>query len=111
MTRIVFTAAALSFCFMTALVNAEPQANAPADMKLTDDQCVMIWKQAHAADKAPAETEMLSLDAVRPFLKDVAKADVDRDKLISTGEWADACKAGLVMSAPEIPADKTPDAR
>lgn len=103
-----FLIATAVFIHGLTLAEAEPQANAPADMKLTDEQCVTIWKQAHAADKATPETETLSLDAVQPYVKDVAKVDLDRDKLISTKEWADACKAGLVMSAPAVPAEKVP---
>lgn len=106
MNRFLLTATGLSLILMTALVNAEPQVNAPADMKLTDEQCVALWKQAEAADTVKAEPEALPVDVVRPFVKDLTKTDTDGSKTISTKEWAAACEAGFVMPAPTAPAEK-----
>lgn len=106
MTHFLLTAAGLSLLLMTAFVNAEPQANAPSDMKMTDDQCVVIWKQAEAADTVKADPDALPLDAVRPYIKDLMKADPDANGLISTKEWAAACKAGLVTTSPAVPPEQ-----
>jgi hypothetical protein len=112
MTRFLLTAAGLSFVFTAALVKAEPQANAPDDMKLTDDQCVMIWTQAEAADTVKAEPDAVPLDVVRPYVKDVTKMDPDKSGTVSTKEWADACKSGFVMTpAAAAPADGAPQTR
>ena len=107
MNPYLLTATGLSLLLMTVLVNAaEPQVNVPADMKITNEQCVTIWKQAEAADKVKAEPEALPVDVVRPFVKDVTKTDTDGSRTISTKEWAAACEAGLVMTSPAVPADK-----
>ena len=96
----------LSLLLMTALVQAEPQANAPSDMKLTDEQCVTIWKKAEAADTAKVDPEALPVEVVRPFVKDVTKTDSDKSGTVSTKEWADACKIGLVTTGPAAPPDQ-----
>ena len=112
MNSFLVTAAGLSLVLMTALVQAEPQVNAPSDMKLTDEQCVTIWKQAAAAGTAKADPEAVPLDAVRPYVKDVVKTDTDKSGTVSTKEWADACKAGFVMTpAAAAPADAAPQTR
>lgn len=97
MNAFLLTAAGLSLLLMTALVQAEPQGNAPADMKLTDDQCITLWKQA-ATGQPDGET--IPAAAAAPYVKDLSKADTDKDGKVSTKEWADACKGGVVTSAP-----------
>lgn len=110
MNRFLITATGLSLIFMSVLVNAaEPQINVPADMKVTDEQCVTLWKQAEAADTAKADPEAVPLDVVRPFVKDFGKIDSDKSGTVSTKEWADACKSGLVMTpAAASPPDAPP---
>lgn len=107
MNPYLLTATGLSLLLMTVLVNAaEPQVNVPADMKITNEQCVTIWKQAEAADTVKAEPEALPVDVVRPFVKDITKTDTDGSRTISTKEWAVACEAGWVMTSPAVPAEK-----
>lgn len=105
MNRFMLTAAALSLLFISALVsaNAEPQSNAPSDMKITDEQCVTLWKQAAAG--VAEDTESIPAQAGTAYIKDMAKVDADKDGKLSTKEWANACKSGLIMSTPAVPAE------
>lgn len=104
MYRFLVSAAVLSLAFMPVPGDAAPQSNVPADMKLTDEQCVTIWKRAHASSGADVQAEEIALAAARPYLKDADKVNLDGNGTISTQEWASACKAGLVMSTPAVPA-------
>ncbi len=79
--------------------NAETQTNAPADMKLTKQQCATLWDKARAGGSGD-----LSMDQAKPFLKDFEKADVNKDESLSSDEWASACQKGWVMSEATVPA-------
>jgi hypothetical protein len=107
MNRFLLTATGLSLIFMTALVNAaEPQMNAPADLKLTDEQCSTLWTKARGESIGE-----LKLDEAKPYLKDFTKADIDESGSLDSKEWSDACKAGLVSTSPMVPAEVAPDVR
>jgi len=80
-------------------VNAETQANAPSDMKLTQKQCETLWSQAHAGGSGD-----LSIEKAKPYLKDFEKADIDNSKSLSSDEWNGACEKGWVMSEATVPA-------
>ena len=81
------------------LAFAEPQANAPADMKITDQQCDTLWQQAGGT----GSTE-LTADKVQKFVKDFKKADANANSKLSATEWKDACAKGYVMSQTNVPA-------
>lgn len=107
MNRFLLTATGLSLLLMTALVNAaEPQANAPADLKLTDEQCSTLWVKARGASIGE-----LTLAEAKPYLKDFTKADVNDSGSLDSKEWSDACTAGLVSTSPMVPAEVAPDVR
>lgn len=101
MNQFLLTAAGLSLLLMTALVNAEPQANAPADLKMTDEQCSTLWNKARGQSIGE-----LKPDEAKPYVRDFAKADTNKDTTLDSKEWADACKLGLVASSPLVPAEK-----
>lgn len=92
--------------------SARPQpaaADAP-DLALTDDQCVILWKRAQGTLGDVGGATEISLDAAKPFVKDTARADADADGKLTTKEWADACTAGLIMSAPVVAPEPLPQA-
>lgn len=103
-------AAALSLAPLS-IAYAETQANAPADMKMTDAQCTTIWSKASAG-----ATGDLAMDKAKPFVKDFKMADVNADSKLSAAEWKAACAKGWVMSdasavtkTPGATSDRTPE--
>lgn len=86
------TAAFILVPFTLALA-AETQANAPADMKLTDAQCTTLWSKASGG-----ATGDLAMYKAQPFVKDFKKADINADSKLSETEWKEACAKGWVMS-------------
>ena len=99
-------AAALSLAPLS-IAYAETQANAPADMKMTDAQCTTIWSQASAG-----ATGDLAMDKAKPFVKDFKLADVNADAKLSAAEWKAACAKGWVMSDANAAAtDRTREGR
>ena len=82
-----------------ASAESKTQANAPSDMKLTSQQCATLWNKAQGGASGD-----LSLDKAKPFLKESDKADVNKDKKVSSEEWSSACQKGWVMSETTVPA-------
>ncbi len=104
MHRFLLTATALSLVFMTALVNAaEPQANAPADLKMTDKQCSTLWTKARGESIGE-----LTLDEAKPYIQDFTRADTNKNQTLDSTEWAAACQAGLVSMSVSVPAEIAP---
>lgn len=104
MNRFLLTAAGLSLVLMTALVNAaEPQANAPADLKMTDKQCSTLWNKARGTSIGE-----LTLDEAKPYVQDFSRADTNKNQTLDSTEWTAACQAGLVATSASVPAEIAP---
>lgn len=105
MNRFLITATGLSLIFMSVLVNAaEPQANAPADLKLTDKQCSTLWIKARGTSIGE-----LTLDEAKPYIQEFTKADTNKNQTLDSTEWAAACQAGLVSTSVTVPAEIAPN--
>lgn len=100
----LLAAAVLSLLLTTPLHAAEPQANAPADLKLTDEQCSTLWTKARGTSIGE-----LTLDEAKPYIQEFTKADTNKNQTLDSTEWAAACQAGLVSTSVTVPAEIAPN--
>lgn len=86
------SAAVILAPFIPAIA-AENQADAAANVKLTDAQCTALWSKA-----VSGATGDLAMDKAQPYVKDFKAADANADSKLSAAEWNDACAKGLIKS-------------
>jgi hypothetical protein len=81
--------------FATAsLMAGVSAANAPADLKMTKEQCVTLWTKAIGTKSGD-----LAMDMATPYVTDFKKADTNSDKMLSSSEWMAACDQGNIRTA------------
>lgn len=77
-----------------SLMSGVAAANAPADLKMTKDQCSTLWMKALGSTSGN-----LAMDKAAPYVADFKKADTNSDKMLSSAEWMAACDQGNVRTA------------
>ena len=93
MSKSNLTRAAVVFCSAT-LLSGVAAANAPADLKMTKDQCSTLWMKALGSASGD-----LAMDKAAPYVADFKKADTNSDKMLSSSEWMAACDQGNIRTA------------
>jgi hypothetical protein len=76
------------------LLSGVAAANAPADLKMTKDQCSTLWMKALGSTSGD-----LAMDKAAPYVADFKKADTNSDKMLSSSEWMAACDQGNIRTA------------